>query len=178
MLCLRFPLRLPLVKRVRRYLGQQSEILGLRPRPKLASRRLVLLLRIFVVDIGAYGIEPPVNGDFDHHLFSELSLFQFLKFPHFPLYWVPCITNFLGLRLCFLPGARLRRNGLAPAIFEEVEILEAFTATPLWIADLGAAGRMTSVDTDGLGLRAKPPKINIGHREPWAEKLLSICLQF
>lgn len=75
---LQFPLRLPLVKRVRRYLGQQSEILGLRPRPKLASRRLVLLLRIFVVDIGAYGIEPSVNGDFDHHLFSELSLFPYV----------------------------------------------------------------------------------------------------
>ena len=120
---------------------------------------------VLILDFCADRFEPPINRPFDRNLLVKLSLLLLVKFPHLLFQGVPDVADLLSFRLSLLRRSDLGRNGFAGAVLEEVEVLGAFAAAPLWLACRGAAGRMTGVDIDGLGLRTKPPKIEIGHWE-------------
>ncbi len=69
----------------------------------------------------------------------------------------------------------LGRYGATFALFGVVDIFGASATTPLRLSSPETAGRMPGVQTDSLGLRMNPPEVNIGRREPWAEKVLQFA---
>lgn len=48
--------------------------------------------------------QPSLNGDFDRHLFGQLSPLLLLQFTHPLFHGVPRVTKFPGLHICFVPS--------------------------------------------------------------------------